>query len=362
LDTFEDRIQPSVSLGAAGNYAVLGLMNTQVVNSNVFITGNEGVSQGGKLNNMAPSTITGNAVEYAAGQYSGPGKLGGSLIIDPSTIGSADSDALAAAAQASALVPTVTFGTISSPQTLTGNGGENVIQVNGDIKSTLILNGTANDVFIVNVTGSVSLGGSTTLGLAGGVTADHVLYNFTGASGSISTHVGNVLNGTLLAPKYSMSLDGVFNGEIIAGGKSITLLSGAKVNGVPFNPPQSTDTASVSGQLQALVTGGDGPAVVAFSGASVSLTDAQGKVVASTITADDGTFTLTGVPAGTFTLTISLPGGYSLRSATAGSGGGADFNSSGVDEFGNATTLVGFTDVVVGDGATVGGYSVLVSA
>ena len=56
------------------------------------------------------------------------------------------------------------------------------------------------DFFVVNVTGSVSLLGKTTLGLGGGVTADHVLYNFTGAGGSITTKVNNVLNGTLLAP------------------------------------------------------------------------------------------------------------------------------------------------------------------
>jgi hypothetical protein len=111
-----------------------------------------------------------------------------------------DTDALSAAAAAKALSPTQTFGTISSPTTINGNGGQNVIKINGDIKNSLTLNGTVNDTFVNNVTGTANLGGSSALGLAGGVTANNVLYNFTGTSGTIATHVGDVVNGTLLAP------------------------------------------------------------------------------------------------------------------------------------------------------------------
>ena len=88
--------------------------------------------------------------------------------------------------------------------------------------------GTANDVFIVNVTGTLTLGGSSVLGLSGGVTADHVLYNFTGVGYTIATHVGNVTNGTLLAPQCNFDLDGMFNGEIIGGGGSISFVREAQ--------------------------------------------------------------------------------------------------------------------------------------
>ena len=47
------------------------------------------------------------------------------------------------------------------------------------------------------------------------MTPNHVLYNFTGSSGTIASHVGNVFYGTLLAPTYSFNLDGSFIGEII---------------------------------------------------------------------------------------------------------------------------------------------------
>ena len=124
--------------------------------------------------------------------------------------------------------PRQVLGTVGSPTTVSGNGDLNVIDVNGGIKASLTRSGTANDVFIVNVTGTLTLGGSSVLGLNGGVTADHVLYNFTGVGcASIATHVGNVTNGTLLAPQCNFDLDGMFNGEIIGGGGSIKLLYGA---------------------------------------------------------------------------------------------------------------------------------------
>jgi choice-of-anchor A domain-containing protein len=240
LDELEPRLVLSVSLGSAADYAVLGLQNTKINNSLVTINGNEGVSQGGTLVNMAPSTITGNVTEYQSGQYSGPGKLGGTVSVNPTQMTNADADALNASSAAAALTPTQTFGSITSPTTITGNSGLNVIQINGDINSSLILNGPANAVFIVNVTGGVNLTGNTTLGLAGGVTASNVLYNFTGSSGNISTKVGNVLNGTLLAPTYNFNLDGAFNGEIIGGGGSINMLSGTRVNPVPFTGNTTT--------------------------------------------------------------------------------------------------------------------------
>ena len=133
---------------------------------------------------MAPSTITGNVYEYASGQYSGPGKLGGSVIINSTLLAQNDTDALNASTTAQGLTATQTFGNISSTTTVTGNGGLNVIDINGSINlnnASLILSGSASDVFIVNVTGSASFGGTGGLSLAGGVTPNHVLYNFTGS-------------------------------------------------------------------------------------------------------------------------------------------------------------------------------------
>ena len=234
-----------ISLGTANNYGVLGLKNTAINNSLVTIHGNEGVSQGGKLTNMAPSTITGNVYEFASGQYSGPGHLGGTVITNPALLTQNDSDALTAATTAAGLPATQTFGNISSNTTVTGNGALNVIDINGNINlnnASLTLTGTASDVFVVNVTGTLTCGGTGGLMLGGGVTANHVLYNLTHSGSTVTSHVGNVFFGTLLAPNMSFNLDGTFNGEIIGGGQSIALLSGAQV----FNTGALNNTATVS--------------------------------------------------------------------------------------------------------------------
>jgi hypothetical protein len=73
-----------------------------------------------------------------------------------------------------------------------------------------------------------------TLGVSGGVTADHVLYNFTGTSGTISTQVGNIIYGTVLAPNYTMNIDGTWVGELASGG-AMSLLSGVKITSNGFN-------------------------------------------------------------------------------------------------------------------------------
>ena len=250
------------------------------------------------------------------------------LLIDPALLAQANADALTAAAQAAALTPTQTFGSITSDTTVTGNGGLNVITITGNITDSLILSGTGSDVFIVNVSGSVSLGGSETLGMDGGVTADHVLYNFTGASGTITTHVGNVLNGTLLAPTYSFSLDGLFNGAIIGGGKSITLLSGARVNQVTFNPPTQEEEGSLSGFVY-LDANQDGVIDPAFDhGIANVVIHLQGMndlgEVVDLFTSTDGTgaYSFTGLRAGTYSITETQPQGFADGTDYVGTAGG----------------------------------------
>ncbi len=240
FDRLEARLALSasaVSLGAAGQFGVLGLQNTQVTNLIAQINGNEAVSRGGALQNSFFSKITGNVTESSNHQLSGAGKLAGSLSTDSALLATVDSSALAASTQAAALTPTQTLGTIAHATTLTGNGGLNVIAINGSIRNSLTLNGSSNDVFIVNVTGNANLSGSETLGLAGGVTANHVLYNFTGHGDSINILTTKVVDGTLLALHDDFNLDGTFNGEIIGGGAEIILLPGATVDQDPFSAP-----------------------------------------------------------------------------------------------------------------------------
>ena len=231
-------------LGSAANYAVLGIGSSSagntagtLNNSLVTINGNQGVGFGGRVINMAPSSVNGNVFQYQNGQYGGPGHLGGSLSTNAALLNQNYNDAMAAARLAASLSPTQTFGSISSATTIHGNGGLNVININGNITNSITLNGTANDIFIINVTGTLALTGSTALGMSGGVGDANILYNFTG-SGTITTHVNNMVHGTLLAPNYDFILHSL-NGRII-GGQNITLMSGAKVNGPSAPVPEPT--------------------------------------------------------------------------------------------------------------------------
>ncbi len=344
-----------VTLGTASNYSVLGLINTAITNSAVTITGNEGVSQGGSLSNMASSSITGNVYEYASGQYSGPGILGGSVITNASLLAQNDTDALNASTAAAGLSATQTFGNITAATTVNGNGGLNVIDINGNINlnnASLTLSGSASDVFIVNVTGNATFGGTGGLMLGSGVTVNHVLYNFTGTvggpAGTITSHVGNVFYGTLLAPHESFNLDGSFVGEIIGGGSAgIQLLSNATVNANVMSLPNglsNTATVTASGvasqQASATITiaqpgtisgtkfldttgKGFGGTNSPLGGVPINLyndtnnngvLDGGDSLVAttttSTVAGQVGTYSFTGLAPGTYFVQEVVPSGY----------------------------------------------------
>jgi choice-of-anchor A domain-containing protein len=319
LETLEARDVPSaLSLGTAGGYAVLGLENTAIVNFDSSVTGDEGVSKGGSLRNALRSTITGDVNEFSGGQYFGRGKLDGTLSVDPAGLTLADSAALAASTQADALTATQTFKNIDARTTLTGNGGVNVIDISGDITNSLILSGTAGDVFIVNVKGSVDLDGSESLGLAGGVTANHVLYNFIGARGSVSARDGTVIDGTLLGPTYGFDLEGKIDGEIISGREVV--LFGAKVTAAPFSMPVATPPG-----LSGFVLDNNGNPV---SGITVDLENSSGTIISSAVTSSTGAYSFTGLTAGTYQLAVVSTRSWQAISSQAGTVNGTTDGSS----------------------------------
>lgn len=319
LEVLEDRCTPSVSpvdLGVADEFGVLALQRTDIDNQNAVISGNVGVSRRGSLQNNRQSIITGNVDEFAARQYSGRGQVGGSIIVDSALMNQADQDAQNASALASALSATQTFRNISRATTITGNGGVNVINIRGDITASLTLSGTADDLFIVNVRGSLSLRGSESLLLGGGVTAGNVLYNFTDRNSSVSVRAGSV-NGTVLAPRSDVDLRGTtVNGEIIAGGGSINLSGGAHVNFVPFAPPPppppppppSQGTASLGGRAYVFSPFGSGDP---WGGLGVTLTgtdDLGNAVFLQTTTDSDGNYSFAELRAGQYTIAFDQTG------------------------------------------------------
>jgi len=121
-----------------------------------------------------------------------------SIVTIPSSVGiQAFNDAVSLSNTASGLAPTQTFGSINGAQTITGNGGLNVINITSLSNPDLTITGNANDKFVFNISGNFSTNHAMVLN---GVNASQILFNMTGASGNIfQTSGGNTLYGTFLA-------------------------------------------------------------------------------------------------------------------------------------------------------------------
>jgi len=315
LETLEDRLQPSASpitLGAAGDFSVLGINGGQVQLDNASIVGNIGLGAN-ESSSLLKTTDT------------------GTLYVDPhakanvsktfTATGGEQTESLATAVSAAdsastalvGLTATQTFGNLTKSLTITGNGGTNVISVKSldFTNKTLTLSGGANDVFIINVKDDFSFRDSKIV-LTGGVTASQVLFNFSTRGPDITVSGDSVINGTFLAPDRTVDYQGhgTFNGAVIA--KSIDIQSHADLTFAGFTPP--AQPGSLKGFVYDDSTGID----VAQSGVSVTLTNTAGTVSTTTTTGADGSYSFAGLPPGTYTITETPPGNYSSLSASPG--------------------------------------------
>ncbi|RZI53992.1 MAG: choice-of-anchor A family protein, partial [Pseudomonas sp.] len=129
--------------------------------------------------------------------------------------------------QLARLSSTLQLTSISKDQMIRGGGGINVVRIRGGIKlsgnQTLILSGSAADVFIVNVDGDFALSGNASILLTGGVRAERVIFNLLGNScrDHVNLSGSAVVNGTLLgvSREASVSGNGKLNGALIAKNK-----------------------------------------------------------------------------------------------------------------------------------------------
>ena len=124
-------------------------------------------------------------------------------------------DAEAAAASAAGLTANLTVpgGQITnSTGTITGNGGENVINLTGVnmTNGNVLINGTANDTFIFRVRAEILSSSNSSILAVGGVTPDHILWYFPGDS-TIKSPNGR-WDGTILAHNSGVQFDNTPNG------------------------------------------------------------------------------------------------------------------------------------------------------
>lgn len=133
--------------------------------------------------------------------------------------------ATSAAARFARMTPTQKLAAINNTSaTIKGNGGVNVISLPSVIMNNdvLTIQGTASDIFVVNVAGKFELDASRIV-LSGGVKACNLLWNFTGTTISGSNEVelenGSTGVGIFLALSRLVDLeDSTLNGRVLAGG------------------------------------------------------------------------------------------------------------------------------------------------
>jgi hypothetical protein len=163
-----------------------------------------GIGQSGNFNFSGGGEVCGTLDADNTAQVNISG--GGTTItcgIVRMSMSSIQNAALAASNAAASLTPTQTFNSITSSQTIVGNGGQNVILVTQLIHlsgGNLIISGGSSDTFIFNVTQGLQLDGGANIVLQG-VPATNVLFNFPGSGDQIQTSGNAQTAGILPGPE-----------------------------------------------------------------------------------------------------------------------------------------------------------------
>jgi hypothetical protein len=234
------------TLGTAGpaDYAILALQgaNDIALNGPGTTNGNVGILTGTlSLNGSNGPEVNGNVFLATGANISigNPPQVTGSVFTNQN-LSQANTDALNAAATFAALPTTqsVPGGAVSGTTTVNGVAGTNVVNLSGinlGNGQILTLNGPAGSQFIINDSGNLTLN-SGRINLTGGLTPDDVVFNLTSSGNNLSTSGGlnneSVINGIVLDAAGGVAMaPGLINGELIAGGSTIHIVSGGSVNG-----------------------------------------------------------------------------------------------------------------------------------
>jgi len=216
--------------------------------SAVQITGNVYINSPGSLQNSG--TIHGNVYVATGATVNNSGTISGKVFTGQTltTLATANTAAASAYTTFKGLKPTQTV----SGNTITGssgtitiiaknNGGLNVINLtsinlNG---ATLNLQGAAGTQFVINISGNMNVQSGSSINETGGLSKDDVVFNVTGnlsTSGPSAT-----INGIVLDPIGSVQLsNGFIDGELVAGGSSVQIVSGSHVTQVAPVPEPSS--------------------------------------------------------------------------------------------------------------------------
>jgi hypothetical protein len=207
---------------------------------------NLGINSGGKLN-ASSGTIPGTYYKFTGNSDSGSasGTIASTTISNAAgnaTLATAASNATTASANLAGLTANQTFASaITTTTTINATvPGENVINLAAGINlgngTTLTLNGSASQSFVINIpAGGITLGSASIL-LTGGVTPANVIFNVTGGNVSLNG-AGGVINWIVMDLEGTVSLtnNNTIFGEVISG-NSISMSNNSDVEAVQTVP------------------------------------------------------------------------------------------------------------------------------
>ncbi|HWE98152.1 MAG TPA: hypothetical protein VG269_29675 [Tepidisphaeraceae bacterium] len=260
-------VSPFPNIGQAGGYTVFGLDTTiDGVGGTSTIKGDVAVGPNGSLTLGGNSVVTGTVFRDPSATVSvGGGSTVGGTVVQNMTLALDDAFGAAAAFSSHAADQTISGNLTSSTSFSPVDGGTKFIDVNGNVSlggsNTLTFNGTADDYYVVNVSGTFALGGTADIQLAGGITPQDLFFNieFSDASqNGLQLASGTHSLGTFLVPFSEVTLDGgtsaspVVTGAIIGDGHNIAIQSTAWVEGAPSPltvSPEPTSLASLGACL-----------------------------------------------------------------------------------------------------------------
>ena len=238
------RAHADIDLGTAANYAVLvepGAENVSLNNSTYY--GTVGIGPGilnavtlgitGFIKEISPGDPTTGQLQFAdPGEFvDNPGNIQGGVVRNQPQVTTAINtvNALSAtvAAETGTSLTIVGGGQVvnASQGTLDGSGNRIFTVAGNDFNNNatgFTVRGASTDFVVINInngTRNEDLGGP--ILLSGGITPDHVLFNFTGPGGllGLGGNVGGPTqdNGIFLAPNMAININNVLNNITIEG-------------------------------------------------------------------------------------------------------------------------------------------------
>jgi MYXO-CTERM domain-containing protein len=271
------------TIGNAGTFGLLyeGNGGNTLSFNNSNLTGNIGIGSTGKFQGNGPGTITG-IVQFAlanSGQFSNSG-----LTLNPSANNPTYSNANVTSALSTVNSLSQALGLETGTSTTISSGGS-VLASNGMLdgtgnrvftvtsislpNGTFTVNGTASDFVVLNIADGVGNNGlNGNIALAGGITSDHVLFNYTPSTSNLTNYNNDYasLSGgpTMTLSSNGLTATGIFldptgnfsvnhsniNGRLFGGDtQNSSFVSGAALTAPPNVPEPSGAMLAVMGLL-----------------------------------------------------------------------------------------------------------------